>query len=129
MTSNLEAGARGPGYYKTTITIYSEFDPSTTELTRLAQEATDGMAICTGQTSEVVLAKDLPDEAASFFVREDDTETVLTLDSAGRRRAVRLADEILSEPGADEREKHHEERRQEAMFELANLIIESAMQR
>lgn len=35
------------GKWKTTITVWSDFDPSSTELSRLAQEAETGAAICT----------------------------------------------------------------------------------
>jgi hypothetical protein len=37
------------GKWKTVITIWSAFDPTETELSKLAFEAEEGAAICTGQ--------------------------------------------------------------------------------
>lgn len=53
-------------FYKTTIVIYSEFDPTQVELSDLAREATDGEAICVSSQTEQV--EDLIDQTArSFF--------------------------------------------------------------
>lgn len=53
--------------YKTTIVIWSRFDGNEHELTMLAQEATDGVAICTEQQSVTVPDDEVPDEVRSFF--------------------------------------------------------------
>jgi hypothetical protein len=53
--------------YRSTITIYSHFDPSRVELSALAREAEEGAAICTHFDFEPVADTDLPEDAASFF--------------------------------------------------------------
>ena len=54
-------------YFKSTIVIYSEFDPESVELDYLVRHAVDGDAICTEQRAQAVSPQELPDEAASFF--------------------------------------------------------------
>jgi hypothetical protein len=56
-----------PRYYKSTITIYSEFDPTKVELSTLAREAETGDAICTSFGTEEVAPDNMPQDAASFF--------------------------------------------------------------
>ena len=62
-------------YFRSTITIWSDFDPSLIELSRLAQEAETGDAICTD--FEIVITDDpggdhtFNDDAISFFNLED----------------------------------------------------------
>lgn len=54
--------------YKSTIEIWSEFDPETVELEVLAREATEGMAICDTQTTVRVELEQAPEGVQSFFV-------------------------------------------------------------
>jgi hypothetical protein len=56
--------------YKTTIIIWSEFDPhENMELVDLAQEATDGMAYCTSMVRKLVKdpSKDKDWDGTEFF--------------------------------------------------------------
>lgn len=59
--------------YKTTITIWSETDPSETELEDLANEATEGMALCSGMHTETLTGdalekdEDFGEGVESFF--------------------------------------------------------------
>jgi hypothetical protein len=53
--------------YKSTIVIYSEFDPAEVELSALAREAETGDAICTDYGVEPIANDALPESAASFF--------------------------------------------------------------
>lgn len=53
--------------YKTTIVIYSEFDPMEVELEDLTREATEGAAICDGMKAVQVPDSDLPEGVAEFF--------------------------------------------------------------
>lgn len=54
-------------YYKTTITFYSEFDPTYMELQDLGWEAMHGSAISTNQEVTQVDPATLPEAAISFF--------------------------------------------------------------
>ncbi len=58
-----------PKLYKTVIVIWTDTDPTGTELVDLAREATDGGAICTQQTSSRVDANLCP--RRDFFIIED----------------------------------------------------------
>lgn len=54
--------------YKTTITIYTDYDPTDqVELEDLASEATGGGAICDVMKSEPVVFKNAPEGVRSFF--------------------------------------------------------------
>lgn len=53
--------------WKSTIIIYSEFDPQQCELADLAREATDGSAICDSMVATVVPDEELPEGVAEFF--------------------------------------------------------------
>lgn len=61
-------------FFKSVITIYSEYDPATVELETLARDATSGMSICTNQQATEVTVGELPQEAASFFNVLDEQE-------------------------------------------------------
>jgi hypothetical protein len=66
--------------YKSTIVTWSEFDPSTVELSRLAQEAETGDAYCSKHVSEHLeeFAED-PDWDGTEFFGDEDEEPVGTL--------------------------------------------------
>ena len=53
--------------YKSTIIIYSDFDPQQVELVDLAREATDGAAICDSQQATLVADSRLPEGVREFF--------------------------------------------------------------
>lgn len=53
--------------WKSTIIIYSEFDPQQVELADLAREATDGNAICDSMIATVVPDEELPEGVQEFF--------------------------------------------------------------
>jgi hypothetical protein len=53
--------------YKTTIVIWTDYDPSEVELEDLAREATSGEAICSKQQVEKI---DDPDSDSDFEVGE-----------------------------------------------------------
>lgn len=64
--------------FKTTLVIWSDFDPATRELADLAREATDGAAICTSMKSVRVEAPAGDPEfagASEFFRDPDDDRT------------------------------------------------------
>jgi hypothetical protein len=54
-------------YFRSTVEIVSDFDPSKVELADLARDATDGDSICVSERVEPIDAADLPDSARSFF--------------------------------------------------------------
>lgn len=58
--------------YKTTIVIWTDFDPSESEIAGLAQEATDGTAYCSVQKSEKIddPTKDPDWDGTEFFEEE-----------------------------------------------------------
>ena len=59
--------------FKTTITIYTDYDPTNeVELVDLAQEATDGNAICDVMEAKPVSREDTPEGVLSFFNDLDD---------------------------------------------------------
>ena len=58
--------------YKSTIIIYSDFDPNQTELTDLAREATDGSAICDSMKISPVYDHELPEGVQAFFMMDED---------------------------------------------------------
>lgn len=62
------------GLYKTTIVIWSNYDPENTELENLACDAAFGDAYCSRQRSHLVeKPEEDPDwEDTDFFSREDD---------------------------------------------------------
>lgn len=62
--------------WKTTIVIWSEFNPQETELEDLAREATSGMAYCSRQkvTFEVDVETDEDWDYTEFFNVEEDNE-------------------------------------------------------
>jgi hypothetical protein len=53
--------------FRSTITIYSEFDPGSVELSALAREAEEGSAICTGFAFKTVARDAMPEQAIEFF--------------------------------------------------------------
>lgn len=54
-------------FWKSTVVIYTPYDPADSELVDLAQDATDGLSFSPFETVEEIAAGDLPDDAASFF--------------------------------------------------------------
>lgn len=60
--------------FRADITIYSEFDPVSVELSQLAREAEEGSAICTTFRGEPVEYRDMPEQAREFFWREGEDE-------------------------------------------------------
>lgn len=62
-------------FYKTTIEIWTDFDPEDMEINVLAEEAIRGYAICDRQCTDQVQRKDAPDGVRSFFaVTNEDLE-------------------------------------------------------
>jgi hypothetical protein len=61
--------------WKTTIVIWSDFNPKTVEIDRLAREAIDGAAYCVKQESKLV--EDLDDDedwdGTDFFDNPDES--------------------------------------------------------
>lgn len=57
-------------FYRTTIVIYSPYDPSEIEIDALAQDAMAGESICIVQEETSVKASDLPGEAREFLIPE-----------------------------------------------------------
>lgn len=57
--------------YRSTITIYSDFDAGEVELSTLAREAEEGSAICTDFKIVQVPDNELPESATSFFDEEN----------------------------------------------------------
>lgn len=53
--------------YRTTISIWTDYDPSDVELHDLAWEAVSGDAIATDWRVEEIPDKQLPESVASFF--------------------------------------------------------------
>ena len=53
--------------YKSTIIIYSDFDPQQVELSALAREAEEGSAICDSQQVSIVPDSELPEGVHEFF--------------------------------------------------------------
>ena len=63
-------------FFKTTIVIFTDYDPTPRrdggmEIDRLAADAMTGDAVCTEQRTEPVSPNALPDEVASFYGIED----------------------------------------------------------
>ena len=60
--------------WKSTIVIWSEFDPQTVELDRLAQEAMSGDAYCSLQTADLIEHAELDPnwDGTEFFGVGDD---------------------------------------------------------
>lgn len=58
--------------YKSTIIIWSEFDPTTIELSDLAREAEIGQAYCSSQKSELKedFENDLDWDSTEFFMND-----------------------------------------------------------
>lgn len=64
-----------PALYKTTIVIWSEFDPEPYDLADLAREAEDGDAYCSAQVRELVADPTLdPDWDGTEFFGVDEEE-------------------------------------------------------
>lgn len=66
-----------PDMYKTTIVIWTDYDPSEVELADLAREATHGDAYCSLQRTEAVadpLTDPNPPSAEFFRLGEDDED-------------------------------------------------------
>ena len=51
---NFEGGRKMKGLYKTTIVVWTKYDPSRLEINRLAQEAMDGSAYCSVQHTSFI---------------------------------------------------------------------------
>jgi hypothetical protein len=63
-------------FWKTTVEIWTDYDPSTVELEDLAREATRGDAICTASMSEEVTdLEQVPEAVLSFNWVELDEDT------------------------------------------------------
>lgn len=58
-------------YYKTTVTIYSPFNPMEVELVDLAQDATDGSSFCPFYISEPIDPSE-PEFPREFFNLDDE---------------------------------------------------------
>lgn len=54
-------------FYKTTIVIYTDYDPANMEISQLAREAECGDAICTGNNTRTVQRRSVPEEAIEFL--------------------------------------------------------------
>lgn len=62
-------------FYKTTIVIFTDYDPSGVEIDDLAHNAISGDAICNGSVHEEVEKKDLPEGVASFFNTDEPNDS------------------------------------------------------
>jgi hypothetical protein len=61
-------------YYKVTIEIITDFDPSCFGLETLAQDATSGDSICTSKKIVEIKRNKLPGAAKNFFISPDDKD-------------------------------------------------------
>lgn len=59
-------------FYKTTVTIYSPYPGDQVELTDLARDADRGDSICTDLKTVEVTREQLPQDAASFLLIEEE---------------------------------------------------------
>lgn len=59
-------------FYKTTVTIYSPYPGDQVELSALARDAETGDAICTESRTVEVTREQLPQDAASFLLIEEE---------------------------------------------------------
>lgn len=60
--------------YKTTIVIWTDYDPAGVELEDLAREATSGDALCDGQGTEKVTDPEQMPDTDFFGIDEDDQD-------------------------------------------------------
>lgn len=58
--------------WKSTITIYSPYNPDTLELSAIARDAETGESYCSEQHNDVVEPDELPEGAREFFRIEED---------------------------------------------------------
>ena len=59
-------------YYKVTIEIYTDFDPTGCSIETLAQDATSGDSICHTQKVKAIEYKKLPWQIKNFFGEPDE---------------------------------------------------------